>query len=260
MKRMLKEIPLARSLYQSYYERRFSGECFGCFRGVFETFEQAIQSAPKSKNIGYNEPEVAERYKKTFKITIQSYDYPILFWLKELIPENGKNFDFGGNVGIHFYSYEKYISYPPNLKWIVCELPEIVESGKKLAEREKRTELVFTSSFELASETDIFIASGSIQYVKFIAADLSRLAKKPKYLLINRLPLYEGKQFVTLQNGGEVFYPQYVFNKKEFISSIQAVGYEIVDIWEDRFDSCIIPSYPEKSVPFYHGIYFKLES
>jgi len=262
VKRIIKAIPFGRLLYQHFrelgYEQRFAGECYGCFRGVFETFAQAELSAPKTKSIGYNNPQLAEEYKVELKKHIQSYDYPVVFWLKQLINDNSKVFDFGGNVGIHFYSYEKYISYPSSLRWIVCDVPEIVKSGKELAKRARR-DVVFTSNFEEASGANIFIASGSVQYVESLSASLSQLPDKPNHLLINRLPLYEGNKFVTLQNGGKVFYPQYVFNKKDFVSSIESLGYELIDIWEDLVDSCIIPSHPEKSIPFYHGLYFRLE-
>jgi len=121
---------------------------------------------------------------------------------------------------------------------------------------------------EEASGTDIFIASGTVQYVKSLSSSLSLLSEKPKHLFINRLPLYEGKPFFTLQNIKRQglyyvinsFFPQQVFNKKDFINSIQSIGYELVDIWEDRADSCIIPFHPDKSVPFYYGLYFKLGS
>jgi putative methyltransferase (TIGR04325 family) len=84
--------------------------------------------------------------------------------------------------------------------------------------------------------------------------------EKPKHLLVNRLPLYEGEKFVTLQNGGKVFYPSYVFNQSNFIDSFKEIGYELIDIWEDWNDSCIIPFHPEKSLLFYRGLYFKLRS
>lgn len=263
MKRIVKTIPLARSLYHHFqkleYERRFSGECYACFRGVYDSFEQAILSAPKTKNIGYNDSEAAEEYQTELKNTkIRSYDYPVIFWLKELLKDNLNLFDFGGNVGIHFYLYENYINYPKHLKWVVCDLPEIVHFGKEIAEREQRTELFFTCNLQEANKADIFLGSGSIQYVECLSVTLSNLSTLPQHLLINRLPLYDGDKFVTLQNGGKVFYPQYVFNKKQFIDSLQNIGYELVDIWEDLVDSCNIPFYPKKSIPFYHGLYFKL--
>jgi putative methyltransferase (TIGR04325 family) len=270
MRRILRRIPLARQLYRHYreleYERQFAGdEGYGCFRGVYETFEEAILSAPKTKTIGYDNSELAQEYKQEVELetTVQAYDYPVMLWLNSIFSINSLDisiFDFGGNVGIQFYAYEKYIKYPDNLKWIICDFPEILKAGKELSEKRQRSELVFTDKFEEASGKDIFLASGSVQYVENLSSSLSALSKKPKHLLINRLPLYEGAQFVTLQNGGKVFYPSYVFNKTAFIDSLNKLGYERVDIWEDRIDSCIIPFQPEKSCPFYYGLYFKIRS
>jgi putative methyltransferase (TIGR04325 family) len=245
------------SLLESKYKKKFSGNFYGGFWGVFETFEEAIQAAPKSKPLGYDDFELANEYKNKLPQTIQSYDYPIIFWLREIFNDNSTVFDFGGNVGIHFFLYEKYIKYPPYLQWTVCDVPAITKTGEELALQMKK-ELKFTNNFEAANDNDILIASGSLQYVVNFAGELSKLPNKPKHLLINRLPLYSGNQFVTLQNGGRVFYPQFVFNKEEFIDCLVEIGYELVDIWKDRTDRCWIPFPEEKSIPFYTGLYLKL--
>lgn len=261
LKNRVNAIPVVRALREFNYERQFSGECYGNFRGVFETFEEAILSAPKTKKIGYNQPDLAEEYKKNLeKYKIKNYDYPVLFWLKEIIEKSSIIFDFGGNIGIHYYLYSKYLSYPSDLKWIVCEVPEITRVGEELAQQEGKFNLLFTSNFEEANDIhiDVFLASGSIQYIESLSLSLSKLNQKPRHLLINRLPLYGGKQFVTLQNGGMVYYPQYVFNRKDFIDSLCNLGYELIDVWKDREDSCVIPLHPKKSVPFYSGLYFRL--
>jgi putative methyltransferase (TIGR04325 family) len=264
MKELIKSIPF---LLQGYlwlqklrYERRFAGDCYGCFLGVFETFEEAILSAPRTKEIGYDNPELAQEYKRKAELsnTIQSVDYPALFWLISIFGTDDVKavFDFGGNVGQHFYICEKHRSVPAQLKWIVCDVPETVKAGRELAERRYCTVLEFTTSIEGASGKDIFFASGSIQYVKSFSLDL--LCETPRHCIINRLPLYEGPQFVTLQNGGKVFYPQYVFNRAGFIHSFEELGYKLIEMWEDRYDSCIIPGYPDQSLASYHGLYFKL--
>jgi putative methyltransferase (TIGR04325 family) len=269
MRRIIRRIPLARQIYRRYqeskYERQFSGDCYACFRGVYETFEEAIQAAPKTKSIGYDHSELAQEYQDIAERenTVKSYDYPILFWLNSIFNENNTNlsiFDFGGNVGVHFYAYEKYIKYPVGLKWIVCDVPEIAKAGKELAERRGRSDLVFLSNFEEAMGKDIFFASGSIQYVENLSQSLLSLSEKPKHLLLNRIPLYKGKQFVSLQNAGKVFLPSYVFNQANFIDLLKSIGYELIDMWEDRVDACMIPFKPENSVPFFHGLYLKLRS
>ncbi|MBW4627281.1 MAG: methyltransferase, TIGR04325 family [Brasilonema octagenarum HA4186-MV1] len=274
MKKIIKQIPFAKPIYRFFqekqYKHRFARDCYGCFSGVFQTFEEAIESAPQTKSIGYDSAELAQEYQQMLEDNnwensggvIASYDYPIIFWLSSIFHHNqGKTiFDFGGNVGIHFYSYAKYIEYPKNLTWMVCDVPAIVNHGITLAKKRSVENLEFTVDLKDVKGKEIFISSGAIQYVENLASSLS-LYHKPKHLLLNRLPLYNGNQYVTLQNGGKVFYPQYVFNQIEFIEQFSKIGYELVDIWEDRNDSCIIIPYdPEKSVPFYHGLYFKLKA
>ena len=38
---------------------RFPRRCYGCFRGVFATFEEAVSAAPKTKLLGYDDPRLA---------------------------------------------------------------------------------------------------------------------------------------------------------------------------------------------------------
>lgn len=68
------------------------------------------------------------------------------------------------------------------------------------------------------------------------------------------------KTFVTLQNGGSNFYPQYVFNRNDFIQGMSEIGYELIDDWRSRFDSCVIPFNRDKSVYEYTGLYFRLRA
>jgi putative methyltransferase (TIGR04325 family) len=74
--------------------------------------------------------------------------------------------------------------------------------------------------------------------------------------LINRLPLYDGEKFVTLINGGLVYYPQYIFNGEEFIGAIVQQGYQLADSWDDFGASCFIPFHPEKDIRACKGLYF----
>jgi hypothetical protein len=281
MKRLIKRIPLITKLRwlikekeyklkEKEYKQKFATDLYGGFWGVFETFEQAQQASPPTKSIGYNNPDLAKEYQEMLENenwensgrTIRSHDYPVLFWLQSIFIQSETNptiFDFGGNVGIHFYTYSKYLKYPENLHWTVCDLPEITKAGRKVAEKRNINSLTFTNSFEEINHKSIFIASGSIQYEGNLSNKLDH-SNKPNHILINRLPLYNGKQFVTLQNGGKVFYPQFVFNKTEFIESITSIGYELIDVWQDNVDSCIIPFHPKNSVPVYSGLYFKLRS
>ncbi len=266
LKNILKQVYW--QLTQANYKQRFATDGYGLFLGVFSTMAEAIASAPKTKSIGYNSAELAQEYAQMLETgnwenstrVVAEYDYPVLMWLSLIFQDLGENisiFDLGGNVGVHFYAYQNYLKYPPNLRWQVCDLPEIAKAGAAIAAKRSIQALSFTSSWQEMKSPDILIGSGSIQYINDF---VQKLTYQPKHLLINRLSLYDGEEFVTLQNGGKVFYPQYVFNKSKFISDLESLGYKLIDIWQDRIDTCIIPSHPHKSLPFYYGLYFKLES
>ena len=273
MKEIIRKISPLKKAYDRYaaakYKQKFANDCYGCFWGVFDTFEEAIAAAPPTKNIGYDCADLAQDYKKMLgngnweasNSMVRSFDYPVLYWLDKIIQSNAIDpiefFDFGGNLGIHFLSYSTYLKFPHDLHWIVCDLPEIIKVG---ISENRDPRLTFTTDFELASGSDVFLASGSIQYDEDIAVKIDGLEQKPQHILINRLGLYEGKKIVTLQNGGKVFYPQYIFNRPEFIKSLTSIGYDLIDIWEDNVDNCYVPFHPEVAIPHYYGLYFKLNN
>jgi putative methyltransferase (TIGR04325 family) len=256
----LQRMPILRPLLMQIYERRFSRNCRGCFRGVYNSFGEANLSAPENKPLGFNCPEYAQEFRDRLN-KVFSFDYPMLFWLKCLLAEGSRIFDYGGHAGTHFYAYSRYLRYPPDMSWVVCDLPEMTRAGIELARREKKKEISFTTQFEDAAGADILIAAGSLQYVESppLSASLAKLERKPTHLLINKLPLYGGEQYVTLQNGGAAFHPQYVFNRKEFVASLTSLGYSLMDSWDVETHRGYIPFHPEKSFPCHTGLYLTLD-
>jgi putative methyltransferase (TIGR04325 family) len=247
------------------YWRRFAGDCYGCWWGVFTSFEEAIRSAPDTKPVGATTPELAAEHRVMLEqenwegrgSLLNSYDYPVLFWLSQLLMDDStrKVFDFGGSVGLHFYTYGARLRFPPDLRWTICELPAISEVGRQVA-TERDADVRFTTSFEEADGEDVLLASAIVQDVGDLGDMLRGLQRPPRHVLINRLPLDDGPAFVTLQNAGSAFCPMYVFNYDEFIDSLVAAGYELVDTWDDLVDGCIIP-FHNKAVP-YRGFYLRL--
>jgi putative methyltransferase (TIGR04325 family) len=268
MRKKIEKIPVVNQFYKYWLQRQFQTNGYGSFWGVYKTFKEAIEAVPKNKNIGYNCMVLAQEYQQMLLEgnwensgrVIAGHDYPILFWLSKIFDQEKVQsvFDFGGNVGVHFYSYAKYLKYPSDLKWTICEVSEIAKIGQELAEKRGVANLSFTDNFKDVDNQDIFIGSGSIQYTEN-SSQILAIPQKPRHLLINRLPLYEGNQFVTLQNGGKVFYPQYIYNRNNFIQDLERIDYELVDCWENQGDSCIIPFHLDKLVKCYSGFYFKLK-
>jgi putative methyltransferase (TIGR04325 family) len=259
LKRTVERVPVLRQALEILYERQFAGDAFGACRGVFGDFAAAARSAPKTKPVGFDREACARQFGR-YRDKVFSFDYPMLFRLSRLLPSERRIFDYGGSVGTQFYAYSAYLQYPDGLSWRVCELPEITRAGEELARKSGRSGLTFTTRFEDARYADILIAAGSLQYVESpaLAEALSGLRRMPRHLLLNKLPLYDGERFVTLQNGGAAFHPHYVFNRRDFIGSLTALGYRLEDRWDVDSRSGYIPFNRERSFSSYTGLYLTL--
>lgn len=231
----------------------------GQFRGVYDDCRQAEAAAPRGKKIGYDHADLAREYQKNLSLRLESFDYPILFHLDRIVEGCRTVFDFGGNVGVHYLRYRRYLELD-HVKWIVLDFPEITAAGRQTCADLPNVAFVNDVAEIHGSPPDILLASGSMGHLASPHLLLGKMIDhglRPAHVLINRVPLYDGPQFVTLQNGGLVYYPQYVFNREMFIGSIEGLDYELVDSWPVTADSCIIPFHPDKSVRVYTGLYFQ---
>lgn len=236
---------------------RFTRE-YAAFRGVYPDFQAAIRASPDVKPLGYDHDHLATEYLHSNTDEAESYDYPMMFHLRTALEGGARTvFDFGGNTGIHMYTFRRYLDLPGDLTWTVCELPALVRAGEQLARQRRESCLRFTTDMQRASGADLLLSSGAVQYLEepTLAEYLSGLIEPPHHLLLNRLPLCDGPGFATLQNGGSVFYPQRVFNRTEFLNALRGVGYEVVDTWRDHVDVCHIPFHRDRSLSFYSGVY-----
>jgi putative methyltransferase (TIGR04325 family) len=253
MRRAAKKMGL-RNLYE------FVGKFATPYRGVYTSWEEARRAIPKRRMIGYDHAETV-RLEADFIDTLRMSDYAAMFWMKPAISQSSSVFDLGGNIGMACYAFEKYLNYPVHLRWIVCDVPEVIRFGRELARQRKMTRLVFTDNFQDADGTDILLTAGTLQCMESsLSAILLRLNKKPEHLIINRTPLYDGESYFTTRELPPTILIYRVFNRKEFIGSIETLGYQLVDTWEiaePTSGSVIIPFHPERTIKTYSGLYFK---
>lgn len=238
--------------------RRFLTRCLPSWvknRGVYASFEEARAHAPKDVPLGFDHSAIALGYKNQ---RFLASDYPAAFWLREAMREGATVFDFGGSVGTSFYAWEDYFEYPHSVEWLICELPSVVQAGQQLAQERREKRLRFTLRFEDADGADCLLASGCLHYIESSIAELLRdLARPPKHLVLNRLPLHSRFECVTLQNIGWSVSPYRIFQRDRFIGELEALGYVVVDAWAVNDHSCWIPFYPEHSVASYSGLYLR---
>lgn len=245
-----------------YYKYKFYQEPHH-YLGVFKTFDEALKGLPKKFNPAYNdlfesslfkEVELGEKPQEKFN----DQDYPVIFWLRSILNNEFTLLDFGGNLGLAYYSYRKYLDYPDNFQWIVVDLPDSVKAGKELAKKIDNSEkLSFTSELKEVKNPDILLTCGALQYIeKSLAKILDESNFNPQYIIVQRVPFYEGEEYITLQNLGSSAVPYKIQNRTQFIKEICALGYELIDSWKNN-RTCFIPFHPECFVEGYHGFYFR---
>lgn len=246
---------LARSALTPFYEYMRSRHLG--YNGVYATFEDAAAAVPSGQLVGYDNTEVADLYLHDFR-KMRTSDYPVIYWLEKKLRAGLRVFDWGGNLGHAFYSYRDYLTYPENLTWTICDVPEVTRAGQRLAERTGETALSFTNDPENCEGCDILLISGALQYIPRSLHSLLRAVRvKPQTLFINRIPLHPKRGFFTLQTIGPVVCPYQVFAKPQFLAMMQSAGYTLRDRWPCEGKTLRIPFYPKNSVEAYTGFYFE---
>ncbi len=252
--------PPLQYVHRRIYEREFARVVPWArrFSGVFATFEEAVRAAPAGKPIGYDNPAAASFLQPSGDL--MPSDYPVLFWLQKALAESPTLLDIGGYVGISYYSYRSYVSYPENLEWIIHDVPAVTAAGAEIARREDSRGLSFTTEITSALRPHTVLAAGSLQFIEENFSDLLlRMGALPTNLIVNKTPMTDLPEYVTLQDLGPGVCPYRILNRAKFIQSIESLGYRLVNSWMNVDFNCRIPFHPDRSVPSYSGMYFKVD-
>lgn len=254
-------VPAIRPVFEALHERRFERGApppDNMYRGVYGSFAEALASAPRARQVGYDNEESADLYKeRTRRVYIS--DYPVMFWLARLFEAGSTSvFDIGGHIGIAYYAYQRLVRYPEAIRWRVLDVPAVNAAGTAWAvDHDERHRLDFTDRPTDADGYDIVFASGSLQYLDYTLADLlGSLMHPPRHLLINLMPIHMSESFFTLQNMGTAFCPYRIMAEREFIDGLKARGYALQDRWENPDRHCEIAFRPAQSLDRYFGFCF----
>ena len=238
-------------------ERRFHhNDDEPVYSGIYPTYEAAIRAIPHGTAIGFDSASVPAFYLNHHFVLNQN-DYPVLFWLGKILHPGAAIFDFGGGLGQCWYSYEPYLPVLDQANWIVCDLPAFVKQGQELARQQGVADLLFTSDIEKCAGAAVFMSNGALQYVpEDLPALLSKLAKPPEHILINRVPMYDGEGYYTIQRTRHNSYAPYrVMNREELCRGMRLLGYREQDSWEVS-RTLHVNFQPEYDVEKYYGFYF----
>src|SRR6185437_9800293 len=113
------------------------------YRGVFPSYRAAEAALPENRPQGFDLESVPEYFIQC-DFVLNPADYPILFWLSQLIKPGMKVFDLGGGIGQCYYCYKRYLTFPPDLRWTVCDVESFVQRGAEVARARSAAELSFT--------------------------------------------------------------------------------------------------------------------
>lgn len=226
-------------------------------RGIYPTFEEAESAIPVGRLVGYDNPKTSTLYMTSLDL-LKPSDYAVFYWLGPLLVEHRSVFDFGGNLGRLYFPYQKYLQYTPDLRWMICDVPAVVDAGRIVAAERKANHLSFTTDFNHASDFSVFFTSGTLQYVeKELHVLLSALRDKPIHLLINRVPFSRKPTYFTVQDIGASCCPYRISNECEFIQSLKKLCYTLVDSWSCPESSCRVLFHPSRRLDHYKGMYFR---
>jgi putative methyltransferase (TIGR04325 family) len=260
LKGVIELLPAGRDLYLTLARSRIGIT----YRGVFETAGEAKSHVPKGRAYEYdiinrNKASNEERESANIDQWFHYGDYPLLFWVSQLIGARQSVLELGGSVGHFFYAIQKYIKLQTDLRWTIAELPEAVALGSKLAadRDENRLQFIASSAIADAEPASIFLTAGTLQYMNLTLANVvASLQQRPLHVLVHMLPTHNNRSFWTLQNLGVCELPYRVCSKPELLSSMSHLGYELVDTW-DNPRSVDIPWHLDLSIDGYLGYYFR---
>ena len=225
----------------------------GLYSGIYPTYEAAMAAIPTSRQAGWDHETSAKLWLDQID-PVRPSTYPIFFWLTQLYGENDALVDVGGSIGLTYYGYRRLGRLPAGATWTVVEVTKMAEQGTEIAARERATGLKFVDQIAAAGPCDVLLSAGALQFVPTaIPGLLESMTHKPRYILLNKLPITPGPDCWTLQNYGPAVTPHRLFNEQSFLQYFAAHGYRLRDRWAVEDLDCLIPFHPERFIKQFAG-------
>jgi putative methyltransferase (TIGR04325 family) len=180
--------------------------------------------------------------------------------LRNVLNEGSRVVDVGGSIGMAFYMALKYFEFPANVEWVVYDVPAVLEAGRKVALREadKSAPLRFVPKLEDAGECNIFLSAGSLQLIEESLPELlQKLPRLPEHILINRVPVWDKKAYVSLNDMGFSLAPYNIFNRSQWVVAVERLGYSLIDEWKCPESKFKVRFRPSTRLDAYRGFYFR---
>ena len=231
------------------------------FYGVYPTWAEAEASAAAYGAVGYDNSASAQLY--VHRMRLDTYDYPSLYWIGRSMAEGMSSvFDVGGSIGIKYYAFLEPLSRTPVARWLVEDVPAVVDYGRQFArERGTQERLQFTSQFSDGDGMDLLFASGVVQYLpETLGTLLKNYRHLPKRIVVNTAAIHPVHDFFTVNSTGVAFCPYRVQTQGAFIRGLTALGYRLRESWVNTGKKLTIPHQPQYSLSDYSGFCLDLKT
>ncbi len=215
-------LPVLHEIRRLLYDYRVRTGAPWRFWGVFRSRDEAIRRAESLAHlpVGYDTAGLAAQGRELYE-QVHTFDYPPLLWLLRSLEDGSRSVvDLGGHLGVKYRAYRRLWDLPADLRWTVCETPDVVQAARDLPPDDLPPGLTFTSDRSCLAEAEVLFASGVLQYLEQPLPEiLARLPRKPRHLVLNKVPLSEGPEVWTIQNVGAVV-PYHVMNRHWFLDEM----------------------------------------
>lgn len=254
----LRRVPGLAQVYRHALNRQFANNTNeNLFRGVFDSVDSALASAPPTRPLTYDNEGSANLYLK--RLRIDDYDHPSMFWLSRALDQGMRSVvDIGGSIGIKYYAFSEFVDFPADLKWRVIDMPVVAARGREFAaSRGNPPGLEFSDQMADADGTDVLFASGVLQYLPQTLAEIVRgLKQRPRRIVINTTPIHAQRSFFTLNSIGTAYCAYRVQAHRQFVESILGLGYQLRDEWRNIGKQMPLPLEPGYGLDRYSGFCF----
>jgi putative methyltransferase (TIGR04325 family) len=203
--------------------------------GRYPTYAAALAAIPPGLRVGYDQDQARELFSSVPIDKTRPTDYAMSFYLQKLLKPGSRVIDLGGNIGMLYYTARKLGALPESLTWTVCDVPQIIEAGRTVASREAAisSPLRFVSELPEAGSGDILVSSGTLQFLEPALPELlAQLPELPPAVMINRVPMWDAPQTVTLHDIHFCLAPYTIFNQGSLVAGMEKIGYRLADAWD----------------------------
>jgi dTDP-4-dehydrorhamnose 3,5-epimerase len=164
----------------------------------------------------------------------QTRDYALPFIAASMARRDQKLciLDVGGGMATSYFPLLKMLPLGQALEFVVVENESLCAMGRKHFSGDAQVR--FEPEIPSQGKFDIVNFASSLHYIENWMNALERaLRSKPEFLLFADLPAADNKTFVTAQNYYGQRIPVWFWNLREFIGSVETLGYDMA--FQSRF-------------------------